>query len=294
MDHHFRLSLSECRVLDLGCGAGRDVYIISALVGPKGESVGLDMTDKLLNVAKENVSEWQKQFTDFKPNIRFINGKLENLEDIEDNSVDVCISNCVVNLCADKAAVLKSVFRVLKSNGELYFSDMYAGSRLPEETRKNEMLIGEGIAGAAYLRDFMKLSKQTGFNDPRIVDWTRLSIASKMQDMVKGLKMFSVTLRLFKNDKLEDSCEDYGDVAVYRGGTDLPEKIIFDKNLVFEKDVETPIDGNTAQILMGSERFKKVFSVKLCTPRRHIGSFCPDGTDSVLHPPQISQNCCKK
>jgi arsenite methyltransferase len=118
--------LTGCRVLDLGCGAGRDVYIASQLVGPTGKVVGVDMTAQQLDTAKEFQQYHADQFGF--SNTEFCLGYLESLDEIEQleaGSFDVIISNCVINLCTDKPGVLKACFDLLKPGGEMYFSGAY-------------------------------------------------------------------------------------------------------------------------------------------------------------------------
>lgn len=85
------------------------------------------------------------------------------MHNIEDNSVDIVISNCVINLCSDKKIVLKEIWRVLKEGGELYFADMYSDKRIPEVLKKDKTLWGEGLAGALYVEDFRRIMKEVGF-----------------------------------------------------------------------------------------------------------------------------------
>ena len=109
-----------CRVLDLGCGSGRDVYALAQLVGPNGSVVGVDMTDEQLAVAREHQRHHAELFGYH--NVSFLHGYIERLEDLglEPGSFDVIVSNCVVNLSPDKDAVLAGVQRLLKPGGEFY------------------------------------------------------------------------------------------------------------------------------------------------------------------------------
>ena len=119
-------ALDGMTVLDLGCGTGRDVYAVAQLVGPQGKSIGLDMTDEQLDVANE-YKAWHAEQFGF-DNTEFKKGYIEHLVDagIPENSVDIVISNCVVNLSPNKEQVFKEIWRVLKPGGEVYFSDVYA------------------------------------------------------------------------------------------------------------------------------------------------------------------------
>ena len=102
-----------------------------------------------------------------------------NLEMIENDSIDVIISNCVINLCPDKRVVLEEIFKVLKFGGEFYFSDVYSNRRIPEELKKDEVLWGECLSGALYWNDFLNLSKECGFNDIRLVKSNKIEINNR-------------------------------------------------------------------------------------------------------------------
>jgi arsenite methyltransferase len=146
--------LEGTSVLDLGCGAGRDVYIASQLVGPTGKVVGVDMTDEQLEVANKHLDYHTEKFG--YSNVEFKKGYLEQLSDLklEPGSFDVIISNCVINLCTDKEAVLKECLNLLKPGGELYFSDVYANRRVPQVLQDDEVLWGECLSGAVCQREY--------------------------------------------------------------------------------------------------------------------------------------------
>ena len=197
-------------ILDLGCGVGRDVYIASQLVGPNGKVIGVDMTEEQLAVARTTQPYHADKFG--YDNVEFHLGLIENLDGIaslKDSSVDIIISNCVINLCPDKEAVLKSCHRLLKPGGELYFSDVYANRRVPQALRDDEVLWGECLSGALYWNDFQNLAKKCGFKDPRLVEDSRITIENKavqkkMDEMGhSNLEFYSATYRLFQLDCLE-------------------------------------------------------------------------------------------
>ena len=173
--------LEGCNVLDLGCGAGRDCYIISKLVGPKGKVVGVDMTDEQLEVANRHVDFHTKSFGYDEPNVEFKKGYIEKLADLglPDNYFDVIVSNCVINLSPDKDAVLREAYRVLKPGGELYFSDVYSDRRVPQELVDDPVLFGECLSGALYWNDFLTIARRHGFNDPRLVSDSRITVSNK-------------------------------------------------------------------------------------------------------------------
>ena len=125
------LALEGCSVLDLGCGTGRDVYTAAQFVGPRGTVTGVDLTASQLEVANRHRENLCRTFGLPGDAVRFAHGPLEDLSalGVEEGSVDVVISNCVLNLCPDKRQVLSEIVRVLKPGGELYFSDVFASRR---------------------------------------------------------------------------------------------------------------------------------------------------------------------
>ena len=139
-----------CTVLDLGCGTGRDVYLTSALVGPNGKAIGVDMTVQQLQVANKYVEYHKEKFGFEKTNVEFIHGNIESLP-IPDGTVDVVISNCVINLATSKKIVFKEIYRVLKDGGELLFSDVFADRRISKDLREDPILYGECLSGALYI-----------------------------------------------------------------------------------------------------------------------------------------------
>jgi arsenite methyltransferase len=249
--------LEGCSVLDLGCGAGRDVYIASQLVGKEGRVVGVDMTPEQLETAKEYQDYHSEKFGF--ANTEFHQGYLESLDDIdalEKESFDVIISNCVINLCTDKPAVLKACYDLLKPGGELYFSDVYANRRVPETLQKNPLLWGECLSGALYWNDFQNMAKQAGFNDPRLVEDAPITVESKkVQNMIdseghSSIKFFSATYRLFKMPELEPACEDFGQAVIYKGTLPRAESgWLLDKHHYFEAGRIHPVCGNTWYML---------------------------------------------
>jgi len=137
--------LKGARILDLGSGSGRDCYVLAQLVGEDGYVVGVDMTDEQLDVANRHIDFHADKFGFKASNVEFRKGYLESLEDLglEENSFDIIVSNCVINLCQDKEAVLKQAYKLLKPGGEIYFSDVYSDRRVPEELINDPILYGE-------------------------------------------------------------------------------------------------------------------------------------------------------
>ncbi len=243
--------LEGCRVLDLGCGSGRDVYALAQLVGPTGEVVGVDMTDEQLAIAEKHRAHHTQVFGF--DNVKFLHGYIERLEDLnlEPGSFDVIVSNCVVNLSPDKDAVMRGVHRLLKNGGEFFFSDVYADRRVPDAVRNDSVLYGECLGGALYWNDFLRLSHQHGFADPRLVTDRPLEITDPaLAPRVGNLRFYSATYRLFKIDGLETACEDYGQAVVYRGSiSDHPDRFMLDKHHNIETGRVFPVCGNTWRML---------------------------------------------
>src|SRR5271154_1408668 len=146
------LKLGET-VLDLGSGGGIDVLLSARRVGPTGKAYGLDMTDEMLALARENQRKAGVE------NVEFLKGEIEHIP-LPDNSVDVIISNCVINLSADKERVLREAFRVLKPGGRFAVSDVVTRGNVPAEVRENMLLWVGCIAGALQDEEYRaKLSK---------------------------------------------------------------------------------------------------------------------------------------
>jgi len=274
--------LEGCTVMDLGCGAGRDVYLAAQLVGANGKVIGVDMTPEQLKVAKDTQS-WHAEKFGYE-NTQFFQGYIENLDalDVEPNSVDVIISNCVINLCPDKEAVLKGCYRLLKPGGELYFSDVYASARVPQSLAQDKVLWGECISGALYWNDFANLAKKAGFLDPRLVEDSVITVENaaleaKVTSYSPNLKFFSATYRLWKLDDLESHCEDYGQAVIYKGTIPRNEGAF---KLDGHHDIETgkvfTVCGNTWRMLHDT-RLKPHFEF-IGSFDRHYGIFEGCGT----------------
>jgi len=145
-------------VLDLGSGGGIDVLLSARRVGPTGKAYGLDMTDEMLALAREN----QKQAG--ATNVEFLKGEIENIP-LPDNSVDVIISNCVINLSADKDRVLREAFRVLRPGGRFAISDVIVRGEVPDEVRASMLLWVGCIAGALEENDYRTRLHAAGFTE---------------------------------------------------------------------------------------------------------------------------------
>jgi SAM-dependent methyltransferase len=148
-------------VLDLGSGGGIDVLLSARRVGPSGKAYGLDMTDEMLELARENQRRAEI------PNAEFLKGEIEDIP-LPDRSVDVIISNCVINLSADKRRVLREAFRVLRPGGRFAVSDIVVKGEVPPAVRKSLELWAGCVAGALEEREYVALLREAGFEDMEI------------------------------------------------------------------------------------------------------------------------------
>jgi arsenite methyltransferase len=254
-------ALDGVTVLDLGCGSGRDCYVLSKLAGPAGRVIGLDMTEEQLAVAHRH-QDWHAQRFGF-ANTDFRQGYIEDLAGagIADASVDLVVSNCVLNLSPDKPRVFREIFRVLKPGGELYFSDVFADRRIPPVLAQDPVLLGECLGGALYVEDFRRLMAQSGCRDARVVSSAPLTLTDPEIARKAGFIGFSsVTVRAFKLD-LEDRCEDFGQVATYLGSlTESPHAFDLDDHHHFQAGKPMLVCGNTAD-MVSRTRYAKHFRV---------------------------------
>lgn len=274
-------AISGLRILDLGSGAGRDVYALAALVGEEGSVVGVDMTPEQLAVAREYRDYHAEVFGFASANTEFHEGYIERLDelDLPHNSFDVVVSNCVLNLCPDKGAVLREAYRLLKPGGEMYFSDVYADRRIRAELVSDPVLHGECLSGALYWNDFLQLARDAGFTDPRLVEDRPLGIENQeVQAKVAGINFYSATWRLFKIAGLEAGHEDYGQAVIYRGTVaQHPDALALDKHHVMKTGEQVPVCGNTWRMLKQS-RFAPHFDF-IGDGGEHRGIFRGDDRD---------------
>lgn len=285
------VDLKGCTVLDLGCGSGRDVYIVSNLVGENGRSIGIDMTDEQLEVAKKHMDAQMKRFSFKKSNVDFRKGYIENLKEagIDDNSIDVVISNCVINLSPDKRQVFKEIFRVLKPGGELYFADVFTNARVSQEFHDDALAYGECLGGAMYIEDFRRMLAGLGCLDYRVMTQRRIEIDDPLIAQKAGnVEFYSMTIRAFKLDDLEDRCEDFGQVAYYQGTIEgCTNQFVLDDHHLFVTDKPMLVCGNTASMITNT-RIGKHFKV-IGSQMKHFGLF-PCG--SVSRESNSTGSCC--
>ncbi len=285
-------ALEGCTVLDLGCGSGRDCYLLSRLVGASGRVIGVDMTEEQLAVAQSHLDWHTQRYGYNRTNVEFLHGHIEDLSTvgIADNSIDVVVSNCVINLSAHKQKVFAEIFRVLKPGGELYFSDVYADRRIPQALKSDPVLLGECLGGALYWEDFRRMMQGIGCPDVRVVKQNPITLDDpEVAEKIGMINFRSITVRAFKMP-LEDRCEDFGQIAIYNGTLPQhPHAFDLDDHHHLETGRPLRVCGNTADML-GASRYAK--HIKIVGDKSvHFGLF-----DCV--PPNTSMNldsgaaCC--
>ncbi len=153
-------------VLDLGSGGGKDVFMAAKLTGPTGKAIGVDMTPAMLNLATDNAAKF-REATGL-GNVEFRQGTIEKLP-LEDDTVDLVISNCVINLSPDKPRVFREVFRVLRPGGRMVVSDIVLNRALPEKLKSSETLYVSCVAGALPREDYLSAIRSAGFPEVEVL-----------------------------------------------------------------------------------------------------------------------------
>jgi SAM-dependent methyltransferase len=249
-----------------------------------GRVIGVDMTPEQLAIGRRHQAAQARAFGHAKSNVSFLEGSFEDLAalGIADDTVDVVISNCAINLAADKRRVFSEIHRVLKPGGELLFSDVFASRRLSAEIASDPLLIGECLGGALYVEDFRRLMADVGWPDYRVVRRSRITVGHPYAELLVGPTTFwSIKVRAFKLAGLEDICEDYGQVATYLGSLpNSPHSFVLDDHHTFITGKPMLVCGNTAA-MVGDSRFGKHFRV-LGDRSTHFGAFdCSGGGTST-------------
>ncbi len=178
-------------ILDLGSGAGNDCFVARAITGEKGKVTGLDFTDEMLKKAIANNKKMGYH------NVEFIKGDIEEMP-LNDNSFDVVISNCVLNLVPDKQKAFSEIFRVLKHNGHFCVSDIVVSRELPEKLKQDAEMYAGCVSGAISKKDYLNIIKETGFNDIEIHKEKEVEIPNSV--MLRHLSLDE--LREYKKDRI--------------------------------------------------------------------------------------------
>lgn len=222
-------------VVDLGSGAGIDCFIASKIVGPGGNVIGIDMTDKMLEVANRCKSAVEKNLG-YK-NVNFRKGFLEKIP-VDDSTADLITSNCVINLSTDKLSVFREIFRTLKDHGRIVISDVVSEVELPTGIRENKKLWGECIGGCITENQLVTYLEQAGFYGVQLLDKTYWK-------EVENINFYSVTVKAHKLSG-SGNCIFKGQKAVYMG----PFKVVIDdEGHVYPRNENVEICSDTASRL---------------------------------------------
>ena len=233
-------------VVDLGSGGGIDCFIAAKLVGETGRVYGIDMTEEMLNVARTNGKKVAENLS--YSNVEFKHGFLENIP-MEDGSVHLVTSNCVVNLSTDKKEVFKEIHRILKPEGRFVIADIISEKAVPADMKNNKELWGECISGALTLKEFLDAASLSGFHG--------LSVRKDyLWKEVNGIKFYSFTIEGYKYLKPENTscCKTF--TAIYAG----PFNSVTCQNTQFPVGVPVEIDEEMA-VLLQSHPYADLLSI---------------------------------
>jgi ubiquinone/menaquinone biosynthesis C-methylase UbiE len=178
----------EETVLDLGSGGGIDIFLAAKKVGAQGKAIGIDMTEEMIKKARTTASEYGYE------NVEFRQGEIEKLP-LEDRSVDVVISNCVINLSPDKERVFEEAYRVLKSGGRIMISDLVTEGKLPDDIKEDFDAWACCVSGALEKNQYLDTMRKAGFKDVKIVSESTYDIDVSQE--LKG-KITSVQIEAYK------------------------------------------------------------------------------------------------
>jgi ubiquinone/menaquinone biosynthesis C-methylase UbiE len=219
-------------IVDLGSGAGIDCFIAAKQVGPTGKVFGIDMTEKMLEVA--NRCQAQVAANLGFDVVEFRKGYLEQVP-LEDRRADVVASNCVINLSPDKRSVFREMWRILKDHGRMCVADIVSAQAVPPSLKVNPQLWGECTVGALTEQEFLAYAEQAGFYGVEVLKKT-------FYKTIQGHQFYSVTVRGYKFEKTA-GCTYVGQTAIYRG----PFKAVIDEEgHCFPRDVAVEVCTDTA------------------------------------------------
>lgn len=278
--------LESKTILDLGCGTGRDCFVLSQLGGPDSRVIGLDATDSQLETGRSALP-WHKKTNPDSGQIDFIHGDMSDMSGlVKDQSVDVVVSNCVLNLTSDKEAVFTEISRVLRQNGELIFADIFASQVLDPKLLLDPVLHGECLAGAHYLPQLQEQLSALGMSKLYITASTPVEVHDEDLRRTLGpdVSFTSLTVRAFQKVASFDS-KDIQWRAEFIGD-EHNRDFTLDLNTVFccPGDVK-PISSEVAAIL-SSSRYSSLFKV-------HQGDTATSTPPSQDTEKKATSSCCQ-
>lgn len=282
--------LEGTTTVDLGSGTGRDCFLISALSGKNGRVIGVDMTQEQIDIANEAIAYHKEHIPDASP-IEFRKGFIEDLRtaNIDDGSVDVVVSNCVINLSNEKQKIFKEIHRVLKEGGELYFSDVFSDRILPKLAREDKVLVGECIGNVIDINTFVAYIYTAGFKDLRVVTSRRIDLPEFPEEVIPhGTQFFSVTVSAFKG---APSAKWENNVATYKGGIKgSAEEYKLDHDHTFKVGERVSVFSDIAYIL-STDRYKQYFDVEVDDSAKEPMA-TPSFIENVFNTESCGKGCC--
>ncbi|CAF3452438.1 unnamed protein product [Rotaria sp. Silwood2] len=260
----FPPKLEGCTVIDLGCGVGRDVFILSKLVGEHGHVIGIDSEKDQLHFARQHIDYHVKHFGLKKSNVEFIQGEIDQLETthLKQNSIDVVVSNSVINHRRNKKAIIEGVCKLLKPGGEFYFSDVYVNRSIPEEYQ--DLLSGEYIGGALRWEDLILYATEAGFTQPRLVTAKPITITN--EDIEKAIGKAKFVSAIFRCFKLSFDDNDTTQFSIpYQLTYETPlvsceEEFFFDHLTQFKLGELLVVDDPSIALALKVSRYKENFT----------------------------------
>ena len=272
--------------VDLGSGTGVDAMILRYHLGPNGRVRGVDMTSEQLAVARRAGALFMNRVGYHSDSLSFEEGFIETAESIPDESVDLVISNCVVNLSPRQDLVYRNIARMLKPGGEVFLSDIVSDRRT--DLADDDLLVAECIGMAPYINDARDMLADAGFVDARVFSRRTLGPNARLTERGERAMFESIVWRGFKLPNLDRRCEDYGQVAVYGGLLPgAPGAFVLDEGHVFETGRPMPVCRNTARMLTET-RFARWFEVTRAS--KHFGLFASCGAPAATG--QGAAACC--
>ncbi|MCX7647739.1 MAG: arsenite methyltransferase [Elusimicrobiales bacterium] len=186
-------------IVDLGSGAGKDVFIAAQLAGKNGKVIGVDMTEEMIKLARKNARKF-KEKTGLN-NVEFKKGFIEDIP-VKDNVADLVISNCVINLSPDKKKVFEEIYRILKPGAEMVVSDIVLDKKLPEKLKNNKDLYSACLSGALLKKDYLSTIKKAGFKNLKILVSKKYSFSGSGCDPItskigNNLEFFASSLTIY-------------------------------------------------------------------------------------------------
>jgi arsenite methyltransferase len=266
---YFPEAIEQCKVLDLGSGAGRDVFVLSKLVGETGHVVGVEKTSEKLDVANKYVEYHTKMFGYAVPNVEFKIGDFDDLKgaQIPDNYFDSVVFNGVNNLAEDKKKVLAEAHRVLKSGGEIFFTNICSDREIPEKAKKDKDA-SDYLRGAMYWRDLHSICSEMGVPRPILVMSKLYPIKDeKNEKLAAGIHFVAATYRIFKIDQKAIEEDGKGSKVIYKGSiVDHDKSFKFAEGLIFPHGIAVHIDS-TLTAMLENTRFGQHFDFEPITPK---------------------------